>query len=89
MSYAAIHRIAVREALRVELAQACGAIERATHKVVDSRNAARYYWYGSLAECEDFARGLWECRVAPMTHDDKEVEKSHKCKIFRALPGWR
>ncbi len=89
MSYAAIHRLAVREALRTELAQACGEIERATHAAVDKRDPSRVYCYGDLTTCDDFARGLREVTVVPMTVDMKNVQSDHKCRVYRGLPGWR
>jgi len=83
LSYAALHRLAVREARRVELNLALNEIERTTHAVVDKRDAARVYWYGDLAACEDFARGLWEVVVVPMTIEIKNLLSDHKVRAYR------
>lgn len=90
MSYAAIHRIAVREALRSELAQALGEIERSTHAAVGRRDPAYVYWYGSRTACEDFADGIErEVQIVKMTPEIKERLSAGKCAAYRRLPGYR
>lgn len=84
MSYAAIHRIAVREADRALLGQALGEIERATHAVVGRRCADVVYSYGDLRACETFADGIErEVFVVKMDNTIKERLGAAKVKAFR------
>lgn len=86
MSYAAIHRIAVREATRALLAKALGEIEAATHAVVGRRDATVVYCYGTLRVCEGFADGIErEVTIVPMTAEHKERESAHKVRAYRVV----
>lgn len=82
-SYAAIHRIAVREARRVELGRALDAVRVATHVVVGVQRNRVVYNYGDARTCVEFAHGLTGVRVEKMTDADRERENSHLCRVIR------
>lgn len=83
MNYAAIHRMAVREATRVEMNRAIAAVYDATHVAVRDNTI---YCYGTLADCESFAA---ECRksdritVREMTDAEKSEQAQHKRRVYR------
>jgi len=79
-SYASVHRKAVTESLRLELARAIAAIYDATHVAV---YCGKVYSYGTLRACEDFARDCRGVSVRPMTDEDKHAEATHKRKAYR------
>ena len=89
MSHAMVYRLAVREALRVELQCALAAIRRATHVAHDTRAGLcpAVYCYGSEAECAAFADGLRAVRVRPITNDDRELLTAHKIRVYQRANG--
>lgn len=80
MSYATAHRIAVAEALRLELAVAINKVYQATHCVA---RKGTIYTYGSRRECDAFAGGLRGVVVRVFTDDEKHAEAAHKRRVYR------
>ena len=84
LSYAAIHRLAVREAERRELGRLLDLVRVAKHAVVARHGKRVIYCYGDLRTCENFAAGLErDVRVVEMTDADRERESVHLCNTFR------
>ena len=81
-NYTSIYRVAVREALVGELQRAIRTIEDATHVATWDGNVSAY---GTLAEMNAWVDGLWMQRAAvrPMTREDKELQITHKCRVYR------
>jgi hypothetical protein len=83
-SYAALHRLAVREATRVELQRALAEIEAAKFAAVGRRGRHAVHCYGTRAECDAFAEGLErDVKVVPMSADLKEICAAHKVRAYR------
>lgn len=83
-SHASIYRIARREALRNELGQKLGQIERSTHAVVSRHGKQTVYSYGTRTECEAFVDGIERTvRVVKFDGDMKEVQAAHKVRVYR------
>lgn len=80
-AYASIYRVAICEALRVELQLAIATIESATHVACD--RTGKVWCYGALHEAEAYADGLRGFVVRKMTRDDKEVQIAHKVRVYR------
>lgn len=87
MSYATIHRLAVREARRVELGRALDEVRRATHVVatLPRRGSKRQVWcIGDRRTCEAFAADIGTgYRVEPITDADRERESVRLCAVYR------
>ena len=79
MSFAAVYRLAVRDALRLEIARAIDAVYRATHA---AEYQGKVYQYGSHAECVAFATGLSRVTVREFTDAEKHREALHKRQVY-------
>ena len=83
-SYATIHRLAVRETTRAELARALHEIESARFVVVGRRDTNASYCYGSARQCAEFADGLErDVAVERMTAERKEQLAASKVRAYR------
>lgn len=81
-SYASIHRKAVAESLRLELARAIDAIYAA--KYVAVYNGA-IYCYGTMMECEHFAHGIRGVSVRRITDKDQHELAIGKRRAYRGV----
>jgi hypothetical protein len=68
-SFGSLHRKAVRENLRSDLARALAEIDRATH-VADYHG--KIHAYGSQTEVDTFAEGLRGVKVRPITARERK-----------------
>lgn len=80
LSHAALHRLAVRDALRQELAGALARIYDATHVAMFG---AALHCYGSKAECVGFADGLRGVQVRAITEQEQHDQAQHKRQVYR------
>lgn len=80
-SYASVHREAVRESLRTELARALAEIDRATWV---GMQFDVIYTYGSRSEVENFAKGLGKAfKVREITDRDRAKLAKDKRAAYR------
>ncbi|HWW76134.1 MAG TPA: hypothetical protein VNZ44_12090 [Pyrinomonadaceae bacterium] len=87
-SYASVYRAAVREATNVELDRALEQIDKSKYAAVDTRRGNAVVCYGDKKTCDEFAEGLWEVKVVPMTDEMHDRLREGKIKAYKRT-GYR